>query len=40
MLYDDALIEPRRPEPLPSYGDPRDRPLIDLADRDALWTAL
>lgn len=27
-------------EPLPSYGDPRGRLLVDLADRDALWAAL
>jgi len=28
------------PSPLPSYGDPNGRPLIDLSDRDALWDAL
>ena len=28
------------PEPLPSYGDPGDRILVDLADRDAVWAAL
>lgn len=26
--------------PLPSYGDPDDRFLVDLDDRDALWEAL
>ncbi len=28
------------PEPLPSYGDPAARPLVDLRDRDAVATAL
>ncbi len=28
------------PEPLPAYGDPAGRVLIDLADRDAVWAAL
>lgn len=33
--------EPCTPtEPLPAYGDPAQRPLVDLADRDALWSAL
>ena len=27
-------------EPLPSYGDPDGRFLIDLTDRDAVWAAL
>lgn len=27
-------------EPLPAYGDPDDSALVDLADRDALWSAL
>ena len=27
-------------EPLPTYGDPDGRFLIDLSDRDALWAAL
>lgn len=27
-------------EPLPAYGDPGDRFLVDPADRDALWAAL
>lgn len=30
----------RPPEGLPAFGDPRDRLLVDLADRDALWAAL
>lgn len=31
---------PRRVEPLPAYGDPDDRMLVDILDRDALWAAL
>lgn len=27
-------------EPLPAYGDPHGRLLVDIADRDALWAAL
>lgn len=27
-------------EPLPSYGDPAARSLIDLADRDVVWATL
>lgn len=27
-------------EPLPAFGDPNGRFLVDLADRDALWAAL
>ncbi len=27
-------------EPLPSFGNPEDRLLVDPADRDALWAAL
>lgn len=39
-----AVLEPR-PEPqpkrsLPSYGDPDAQLLVDLADRDALWSSL
>jgi hypothetical protein len=26
--------------PLPAYGDPADRFLIDLADKDRVWAAL
>jgi hypothetical protein len=28
------------PEPLPAYGDPNGRFLVDITDRDALWAAL
>ncbi len=27
-------------EPLPAFGAPDDRLLVDLADREALWAAL
>jgi len=27
-------------EPLPAFGDPDDRLLVDPVDRDALWAAL
>ena len=27
-------------EPLPAYGDPHGRFLVDLTDREALWAAL
>jgi hypothetical protein len=27
-------------DPLPAYGDPRGRFLVDTTDRDALWAAL
>jgi len=29
-----------QPVPLPAFGDPHDRLLVDLADRDAVWAAL
>jgi hypothetical protein len=32
--------EPAQSDPLPSYGDPQGRFLVDIADRDALWAAL
>ena len=37
-----VLAAPRRATPtlLPCYGDPSGRPLVDLADRDALGAAL
>jgi len=31
---------PHPAAPLPAFGDPAERPLIDLADREALWSAL
>jgi len=40
VLYDDAPVEPSQPEPLPSFGDPNGRLLVDLADKEALWAAL
>jgi hypothetical protein len=37
-----VLDEPMRVEarPLPAYGDPARKPLIDLLDREAVWAAL
>jgi hypothetical protein len=32
--------EPVRIDPLPAYGDPQGRLLVDITDRDALWGAL
>lgn len=32
--------EPAPAEPLPEYGDPQRRFLVDLTDREALWAAL
>jgi len=40
VLYDDAPGEPSEPEPLPSFGDPNGRLLVDLADKEALSAAL
>lgn len=31
---------PTQVDPLPAYGDPQGRLLVDLTDRDALWGAL
>lgn len=31
---------PAHVEPLPAYGDPQGRFLVDITDRDALWAAL
>lgn len=28
------------PQPLPAFGDPGDRFLVDPADREAVWRAL
>ncbi|CAN5187055.1 hypothetical protein BH20ACT5_BH20ACT5_06030 [soil metagenome] len=28
------------PDPLPSFGDPAERFLVDLSDRDAVWAVL
>jgi hypothetical protein len=28
---------PAAPQPLPAYGQPSGRILVDLADRDAVW---
>ncbi len=31
---------PVAPEPLPAYGQPGGRILVDLTDRDAVWAVL
>jgi hypothetical protein len=31
---------PAAPEPLPAYGDPAGRILVDLGDHDAVWRVL
>lgn len=31
---------PAAPKPLPAYGHPAGRVLVDLGDRDAVWRAL
>lgn len=38
MLNESPATEPN--EPLPTYGDPDSRPLVDLRDREALDAAL
>jgi plasmid stability protein len=38
VLDQELDVEPI--EPLPAYGDPHARPLVDLGDREALWAAL
>ncbi|MDQ3151878.1 MAG: type II toxin-antitoxin system VapB family antitoxin [Actinomycetota bacterium] len=40
VLAEHRDAESARHEPLPSYGDPAARPLIDLTDRDAVWVTL
>lgn len=40
VLAEHRDAESVRHEPLPSYGDPAARSLIDLADRDAVWATL
>jgi hypothetical protein len=31
---------PRDPRPLPAFGNPDGRALVDVLDREALWAAL
>jgi hypothetical protein len=40
VLFDNAPDSSSRPEPLPSFGDPKGRLCVDLADKEALWAAL
>jgi hypothetical protein len=41
ILAERGARDPAAPaQPLPAFGDPEERFLIDLTDRDALWSAL
>lgn len=40
VLADDRAGAGTEPAPLPAFGDPGQRLLVDPADRDALWAAL
>ncbi len=40
VLADDRPATSGRPDPLPAFGNPARRLLVDPADRDALWNAL
>lgn len=40
VLMKGAAHQGHPPEPLPAFGDPDQRPLVDLADREALWAVL
>jgi len=40
VLADEGRDRGGEQKPLPAFGDPKDRLLVDLADRDALWDAV
>jgi len=40
VLEEDRAAGGQPVEPLPAYGDPNSRFLIDITDREALWQAL
>lgn len=40
LLATEPAVEPGAAEPLPAFGEPHGRFLVDLSDRDAVWTAL
>lgn len=42
LVVEQAAAAERTPvaDPLPSFGDPHGRALVDLTDRDAVWAAL
>lgn len=40
VLADDSADRNGPVEALPAFGDPKDRLLVDPADRAALWAAL
>jgi hypothetical protein len=40
VLQQHDISGPAVPEPLPAYGHPAGRILVDLDDRDAVWRVL
>lgn len=40
VLEQHDIRYPAEPQPLPAYGQPAGRILVDVADRDAVWAAL
>ncbi len=40
VLQQHEVPYPVAPEPLPAFGQPEGRILVDLTDRDAVWAAL
>ncbi len=40
VLEQHEIQQPTTPEPLPAYGQPEGRILVDLTDRDAVWATL
>ncbi|MGH3905809.1 MAG: hypothetical protein ACRDTE_16730 [Pseudonocardiaceae bacterium] len=40
VLEHQDIPHPATPEPLPAYGQPGGRILVDLTDRDAVWAVL
>ncbi|MGH3874375.1 MAG: hypothetical protein ACRDSR_23220 [Pseudonocardiaceae bacterium] len=40
VLQQHDIPYPAEPQPLPAYGNPDGRILVDLADRDAVWGIL
>ena len=40
VLEEDDAADGQPLEPLPRFGDPNSRFLIDISDREALWQAL
>ncbi len=40
LLEHSAELDTGTPAPLPAYGEPGGRVLVDLSDRDAVWAVL